>query len=61
MQDLYLRSLEAVGLDLREHDIRFVHDDWESPRSAPGIRMGVWSVGMEITQYTYFQVSEDKP
>ncbi len=56
MQDLYLRSLEAVGLDLREHDIRFVHDDWESPTlGAWGLGWEVWIDGMEITQYTYFQ------
>lgn len=56
MQDLYLRSLEAVGFDLKEHDIRFVHDDWESPTlGAWGLGWEVWSDGMEITQYTYFQ------
>lgn len=56
MQELYLRSLETVGLNLREHDIRFVHDDWESPTlGAWGLGWEVWSDGMEISQYTYFQ------
>ena len=56
MQDLYLRSLEAVGLDLSQHDIRFIHDDWESPTlGAWGLGWEVWSDGMEVTQYTYFQ------
>ncbi len=56
MQDLYLGSLEAVGLDLSRHDIRFVHDDWESPTlGAWGLGWEVWSDGMEVTQYTYFQ------
>lgn len=56
MQDLYLQSLQAVGLNLKDHDIRFVHDDWESPTlGAWGLGWEVWSDGMEITQYTYFQ------
>lgn len=56
MQELYLQSLEAVGFDLKEHDIRFVHDDWESPTlGAWGLGWEVWMDGMEITQYTYFQ------
>jgi glycyl-tRNA synthetase alpha chain len=55
-QDLYLGSLEALGLDLREHDVRFVEDDWESPTlGAWGLGWEVWMDGMEITQYTYFQ------
>ena len=55
-QDQYLGSLEALGLDLREHDIRFVHDDWESPTlGAWGLGWEVWLDGMEITQFTYFQ------
>lgn len=57
IQDLYLESLKAVGFDLKEHDIRFVHDDWESPSlGAWGLGWEVWMDGMEITQYTYFQV-----
>lgn len=56
MQELYLQSLEAVGFNLQEHDIRFVHDDWESPTlGAWGLGWEVWMDGMEITQYTYFQ------
>ena len=55
-QGLYLRSLEALGLDLAEHDVRFVEDDWESPTlGASGLGWEVWLDGMEITQYTYFQ------
>ncbi|MCH9620907.1 MAG: hypothetical protein S4CHLAM20_03160 [Chlamydiia bacterium] len=56
MQKLYLESLEAIGIDLSEHDIRFVHDDWESPtQGASGLGWEVWCDGMEVTQYTYFQ------
>jgi glycyl-tRNA synthetase len=56
MQELYLQSLEAVGFNLQEHDIRFVHDDWESPTlGAWGLGWEVWMDGMEVTQYTYFQ------
>ena len=56
IQDLYLQSLEALGFDLKEHDIRFVHDDWESPTlGAWGLGWEVWMDGMEITQFTYFQ------
>jgi glycyl-tRNA synthetase alpha chain len=56
MQDLYLGSLEAIGLDLRTHDIRFVEDDWENPTvGAWGLGWEVWCDGMEVTQYTYFQ------
>jgi glycyl-tRNA synthetase alpha chain len=55
-QELYLGSLEAIGLDLRKHDIRFVEDDWESPTlGASGLGWEVWMDGMEVTQYTYFQ------
>ena len=55
-QELYLGSLEAIGLDPRKHDIRFVEDDWESPTlGAWGLGWEVWCDGMEITQYTYFQ------
>jgi glycyl-tRNA synthetase len=56
IQDLYLQSLEALGFNLKEHDIRFVHDDWEGPTlGAWGIGWEVWMDGMEITQFTYFQ------
>ncbi len=56
MQDLYLGSLEAIGLDLRLHDIRFVEDDWENPTvGAWGLGWEVWCDGMEVSQYTYFQ------
>lgn len=54
--DLYLKSLEAIGFDLSKHDIRFVHDDWESPTlGAWGLGWEVWMDGMEVTQFTYFQ------
>ncbi len=56
VQDLYLGSLEAIGIDLRKHDVRFVEDDWESPTlGAWGVGWEVWLDGMEITQFTYFQ------
>ncbi|WP_022854008.1 glycine--tRNA ligase subunit alpha [Thermodesulfatator atlanticus] len=56
IQELYLQSLEAFGLDLRNHDVRFVEDDWESPTlGAWGLGWEVWLDGMEITQFTYFQ------
>jgi len=56
IQDLYLQSLEAIGLDLNLHDIRFVHDDWENPTiGAWGLGWEVWADGMEVTQFTYFQ------
>ena len=56
IQKLYLGSLEAIGLDLRKHDIRFVEDDWESPTlGAWGLGWEVWLDGMEVTQFTYFQ------
>jgi glycyl-tRNA synthetase alpha chain len=55
-QELYLGSLRAIGIDPKEHDIRFVEDDWESPTlGAWGLGWEVWCDGMEITQYTYFQ------
>jgi glycyl-tRNA synthetase len=55
-QELYLRSLEAVGINLREHDIRFVEDNWEQPAlGAWGLGWEVWLDGQEITQFTYFQ------
>jgi glycyl-tRNA synthetase alpha chain len=56
VQDVYLDSLRALGLDPRQHDIRFVEDDWESPTlGAWGLGWEVWSDGMEVTQFTYFQ------
>ncbi len=56
VQELYLESLTRFGLDLLEHDIRFVEDDWESPTlGAWGLGWEVWLDGMEITQFTYFQ------
>ena len=56
LQDLYLRSLAAIGIDPLLHDIRFVEDDWESPTlGAWGLGWEVWCDGMEITQFTYFQ------
>ncbi len=56
VQDIYLESLEHLGLDLREHDVRFVEDDWEAPTlGAWGVGWEVWLDGMEITQFTYFQ------
>ena len=55
-QDLYLKSLEALGIDPLIHDIRFVEDNWESPSlGALGLGWEVWMDGMEITQFTYFQ------
>jgi glycyl-tRNA synthetase alpha chain len=55
-QDVYLRSLAAIGIDPEEHDIRFVEDNWESPSlGAWGLGWEVWMDGMEITQFTYFQ------
>ena len=54
--DLYLGSLSALGLDLKQNDIRFVEDDWENPTlGAWGLGWEVWLNGMEITQFTYFQ------
>ncbi|OYX34324.1 MAG: glycine--tRNA ligase subunit alpha [Caulobacterales bacterium 32-69-10] len=56
MQDLYLGSLRAIGLDPTLHDIRFVEDDWENPTvGAWGLGWEVWCDGMEVSQYTYFQ------
>lgn len=55
-QELYLRSLQAIGIDPRKHDIRFVEDNWESPAlGAWGLGWEVWLDGQEITQFTYFQ------
>jgi len=56
IQQLYLNSLEALGIDPLEHDIRFVEDNWENPTlGAAGLGWEVWLNGMEITQFTYFQ------
>ncbi|MBW1645443.1 MAG: glycine--tRNA ligase subunit alpha [Deltaproteobacteria bacterium] len=56
IQELYLDSLKALGIDPLDHDIRFVEDDWESPTlGAWGLGWEVWLDGMEITQFTYFQ------
>ena len=56
LQDLYLGSLAAIGVDMTVHDIRFVEDDWESPTlGAWGLGWEVWCDGMEVTQFTYFQ------
>lgn len=56
--DLYLKSLRAIGLDTSQHDIRFVHDDWENPTlGAWGLGWEVWLDGMEVTQFTYFQAA----
>ena len=56
IQEMYLESLKRFGLNLLEHDIRFVEDDWESPTlGAWGLGWEVWLDGMEITQFTYFQ------
>ncbi len=56
VQQSYLKSLEAIGFDLEKHDIRFVHDDWESPTlGAWGLGWEVWCDGMEVSQFTYFQ------
>lgn len=56
IQEIYLESLKAIGIDPSEHDIRFVEDDWENPTTgAWGLGWEVWCDGMEVTQYTYFQ------
>ncbi|MBC2723274.1 glycine--tRNA ligase subunit alpha [Desulfosporosinus sp.] len=56
VQELYLQSLERLGINPREHDIRFVEDNWESPTlGAWGLGWEVWLDGMEVTQFTYFQ------
>ncbi len=57
VQQLYLQSMKVLGIDPLEHDIRFVEDDWESPTlGAAGLGWEVWLDGMEITQFTYFQM-----
>ncbi len=56
IQELYLQSLERLGVNSKEHDIRFVEDNWESPTlGAWGLGWEVWLDGMEVTQFTYFQ------
>lgn len=56
VQEVYLKSLEALGIDLLKHDVRFVEDNWESPTlGAWGVGWEVWMDGLEITQFTYFQ------
>jgi glycyl-tRNA synthetase alpha chain len=56
LQDLYLRSLKAIGIDTDLHDVRFVEDDWESPTlGAWGLGWECWCDGMEVSQFTYFQ------
>jgi glycyl-tRNA synthetase alpha chain len=56
LQDLYLQSLTAIGIDTKVHDIRFVEDDWENPTlGAWGLGWECWCDGMEVSQFTYFQ------
>ena len=56
IQDLYLKSLAAIGIDMTLHDVRFVEDDWENPTvGAWGLGWEVWCDGMEVSQFTYFQ------
>ena len=58
IQEIYLSSLKVLGIDPLDHDIRFVEDDWESPTlGASGLGWEVWLDGMEITQFTYFQLA----
>ncbi|MDN3506903.1 MAG: glycine--tRNA ligase subunit beta [Simkaniaceae bacterium] len=60
--ELYKQSLEAIGIDLSKHDLRFVHDDWESPTlGAFGLGWEVWLDGMEVSQFTYFQAVASLP
>ena len=56
LKNYYLNSLGSIGINYKEHDIRFIEDDWESPTlGAAGLGWEVWCDGMEITQFTYFQ------
>jgi glycyl-tRNA synthetase alpha chain len=56
IKQTYLKSLAAIGIDVKNHDVRFVEDDWESPTlGAAGLGWEVWCDGMEVTQFTYFQ------
>ncbi|MDY0220155.1 MAG: glycine--tRNA ligase subunit alpha [Desulfobacterium sp.] len=58
IQELYIESLKKLGIDPMDHDIRFVEDDWESPTlGASGLGWEVWLDGMEVTQFTYFQMA----
>lgn len=58
VQEMYLDSLRALGFDPRHHDVRFIEDDWESPTlGASGVGWQVWLDGLEITQFTYFQIA----
>jgi len=60
--DLYQKSLKAIGLDPKEHDLRWIEDDWESPTlGASGVGWEVWLDGMEVTQFTYFQQMGSMP
>ncbi len=62
IQNIYLESLKALGISLEDHDIRFVHDDWEGPTlGAWGLGWEVWMDGMEITQFTFFQAMGSLP
>ncbi len=57
IQELYLNSLKALKLDPRQHDVRWIEDDWQSPTlGASGVGWEIWLDGMEITQFTYFQI-----
>ncbi len=56
IQELYLKSLQRLGIDMKKHDVRFVEDDWESPTlGASGLGWEVWCNGMEVSQFTYMQ------
>ncbi len=56
VQQIYLQSLESIGIKVKQHDLRFIEDDWESPTiGAWGVGWEVWLDGMEVTQFTYFQ------
>ena len=56
IQELYLKSLECLGIDMKKHDVRFVEDDWESPTlGASGLGWEIWCNGMEVSQFTYMQ------
>lgn len=56
VQEVYLRSLKAIGIDAKKHDLRWIEDDWESPTlGASGVGWEIWLDGMEVTQFTYFQ------
>ncbi|HXT01778.1 MAG TPA: glycine--tRNA ligase subunit alpha [Elusimicrobiota bacterium] len=60
--DLYQKSLKAIGIDPKEHDLRWIEDDWESPTlGASGVGWEVWLDGMEVTQFTYFQQMGSMP